>query len=694
MLKLLCARLYRILILLSMLLPLAVQAAGPADNNPLSVRAVPPAGIEIAPEVRQELLARIEAVRQQLAELDLSDQAQGLVEVFPRAVRMTLDTNMFYSAGDVQSAHQILDEAERRIQCFSQTPNLAHVLGLSNESTDAPQLIVGGFRSRIDDSIQPYGLEVPANFGTEQFSSARQQPLRLDVWLHGRSEKVSEVGFLKQRMTQFGQYAPANTIVLHPYGRYSNAFKFAGEVDVLEAIEHVQSLFPVDTSRITIRGFSMGGAGCWQLAAHYPGLWAAANPGAGFSETTKFLRVFQDEVFVPTAFQAELLHWYDCPDWTNNFRNFPTIAYSGEIDRQKQAADVMEAAFAAANMKLTHIIGPQTAHKIHPDSKREIERRLTQALAVGKPVVPKKLDLTTYSLRYNTLGWLTITGLQQHWQAARVQGELGADVARLTTSGVTDLELQFGNSDTLASPLPNAAMIDGQAPIPLDVGQAHAATTSDEIRFSFHRTTDGHWVAGKRDPQGLAKRPGLQGPIDDCFMDAFVFVAPDKTSENNAISDTPVDRWVAAELEHATAQWQRQMRGDIRVLQPSQVTAETIATCNLVLFGTPQSNSLMAKLSGQLPLTWDAEALAVGGQTYDAQTTVPVMVYPNPLNPDRYVVLNSGFTYREYAYLNNARQIPMLPDWAVVDITDGATTVLPGKIQAAGFFDETWAFRL
>jgi len=31
-----------------------------------------------------------------------------------------------------------------------------------------------------------------------------------------------------------------------------------------------------------VRGFSMGGAACWNFAVHYPGLWAAAAPGALF----------------------------------------------------------------------------------------------------------------------------------------------------------------------------------------------------------------------------------------------------------------------------------------------------------------------------------------------------------------------------------------------------------------------------
>ena len=50
---------------------------------------------------------------------------------------------------------------------------------------------------------------------------------------------------MDQRTKSKGYYSPANTIVLHPYGRYSNAFKFAGEVDVLEALEHVKGQYQV-----------------------------------------------------------------------------------------------------------------------------------------------------------------------------------------------------------------------------------------------------------------------------------------------------------------------------------------------------------------------------------------------------------------------------------------------------------------
>ena len=69
------------------------------------------------------------------------------------------------------------------------------------------------------------------------------------------------------------------------------------------------------------------------------------------------------------------------------------------------------------------------------------------------------------------------------------------------------------------------------------------------------------------------------------------------------------------------------------------------------------------------------------------------MIYPNPLNPEKYIVFNSGFTYREYDYLNNARQVPKLPDWAIIDIRQPASPRWPGGIAQAGFFDEKWQWK-
>jgi hypothetical protein len=343
-------------------------------------------------------------------------------------------------------------------------------------------------------------------------------------------------------------------------------------------------------------------------------------------------------------------------------------------------------------MTLPHVIGPNTEHKIHADSKLEIERLLSAALVEGKPAIPLTVDLTTYSLRYHQLGWLSIEGLVEHWRESRVQGEwleLEAQI-RLTTQGVNRLTLQFPElPDRPLRPV-REVQIDGQS---LSVTQQWP---SPQDKLQLIRETSGVWrVAASTEtlePTPVRKRPGLQGPIDDAFMDRFTFVGPGGRNDSTA-----VDAWTHSEFQRAAQEWKRHFRGDPPISDMSAGGPVDVGQ-NLVLFGRPSTNPMIAHVLPGLPIEWDEQWLKVNGQSYPAATHVPILIYPLPqpassgFSAEHYVVLNSGFTFREYAYLNNARQVPMLPDWAVVDITQGATFQAPGKIVAAGFFDERWKF--
>ncbi len=659
---------------------LAVSTAvadGPRDNNPNSVRPVPRPGIKPAGSGYLQLPARLKDLRARITRAALSkDPAiRALlpdVEIYYRAVSDALTYNEFFSAADVKKAGELLATGVRRAD------DLAAGRAPWTRQTG---LVVRGFVSKLDRTVQPYGLVIPASY---DFDESRRH--RLDIWFHGRGETLSEVNFIHQRSRNAGAYTPDNTIVLHPYGRYSNAFKFAGEVDVLEALADTRSRYRVDGRRISVRGFSMGGAACWQFAVHYADRWFAANPGAGFSETPEFLKFFQKETLNPTWYEKRLWHWYDCTDWAVNLAHCPTVAYSGELDIQKQAADIMEQALEAEGIDLVHVIGPGTRHAIHPDSKKEIDRRLASLSWAPRNVTPRHVVLATWTLKYNMMHWVTVEGLGEHWKGARVSADVtGRSQLKLATTNVTGLRLSFSPGFApfdIRSPV--TVTIDGtpiEAPRPLSDRSWNCRLTKQE---------DGWQVGGRVGGPGgrLRKRHNLQGPIDDAFMDSFLFVRPTGKPMHEKTG-----AWVESELQRAVVHWRKQFRGHAQIKDDTQVTDRDIAEANLVLWGDPQSNRLLAKLAESLPVSWNDGQVSVGGKSFAAGGHMPVMIYPNPLNPSRYVVLNSSFTYREYAYLNNARQVPMLPDWAIVDLSTPPGSVWPGKIIAADFFDEKWGVK-
>jgi hypothetical protein len=199
---------------------------------------------------------------------------------------------------------------------------------------------------------------------------------RLDTWFHGRSESLSEVNFLSDRQRTSGEFAPRDTIVLHLYGRFCNASKFAGEVDLFEALAAVKRQYPIDDNRILIRGFSMGGASAWHIGTHFAGLWAAVSPGAGFAETALYQKMNLNGPNAPPAWEQKLFHLYDAADYAANLFNTSTIEYHGELDPQQQAGDVMEKNMAAEGLRLIRLIGPKTEHRFHPETKIELARML------------------------------------------------------------------------------------------------------------------------------------------------------------------------------------------------------------------------------------------------------------------------------------------------------------------------------
>ncbi|MFM8905353.1 MAG: prolyl oligopeptidase family serine peptidase, partial [Verrucomicrobiota bacterium] len=523
----------------------------------------------------------------------------------------------------------------------------------------------------------PYGMVIPAGW-------ANGAPMRLDFWCHGRGETLTELAFMTERRRNVGQVPADGRLVLHLYGRYCCANKFAGEVDLWEAYEHARRSYAIDDDRLFIRGFSMGGAAVWQFGAHYADRWCGISPGAGFSETPEFLNVFQNEdVSKIPSWQKTLWGWYNASDVPVNFTNAPLVAYSGELDKQKQAADVMARELSKVGVTMTHIIGPQTAHKIHPDSMAEIERRLAQMASAGRDRMPRQVAFETFFLRYNRMHWVQIDRMESHWTKARIQADaVHAAIINVMTRNVTafTLDMPAGLSPQSRF-ITTVVKVDGQ-----DV-QTVTAGSDRSWKVSLVRK-DGRWTVGKPDDGALTKRHGVSGPIDDAVMDAFLFVSPSGKALNEKVA-----AWTKSERERAVFEWRRQFRGDAPMKADAQVTEADIASRNLVLWGDPSSNAVLARIADRLPIKWTAEGLTVDGRTYAAGEHAPVLVYPNPLNPSRYVVINSGFTYREYDYLNNARQVPKLPDWAVIDLRTPPDSMSPGKVVDAGFFDDAWGWR-
>ncbi len=634
-------------------------AASPAQNR--QPKQLPPPGVKIPDADRAELTAAVAELEKDLAPLT-AHPLYADAAVFHKAVDWALLYDEFYNAKEVATARELLKEGRARV---------AALKAGNAPWTTQTGLVVRGYRSKIDGSVQPFGVVVPTTWkGAED-----KTPRATWIWNHGRSETLTELAFIAQRMKSAGEFTPTDTFVVHPYGRYCNATKFAGEVDVFEALESARKSYPVDSKRLVNAGFSMGGASAWHLAVHHSGLWAASHAGAGFAETAEYAGVFAAGKTPPPWWEVILYRWYDATICAGNLANHPMLAYHGEQDKQGQSTQIMKRFAEKEGVKIEEFVGPGVGHKYEAGVKKELAARIDHILT-GKTPAAKPVTLIAYSSRYQIVDWVRVPNLEREWQRTEVRASVSGAEIIATTSNVRALNFTSPVPDgPPASERITRAVLDGQ---PLSASWNKAGAQFVKV--------EGRWTNGNPDG-AIRKRPELCGPIDHAFMNSFIFVKPTTAPLTPALGE-----WAKSEITHATKQWRAIFRGDAPTVDDTKVTDVQVKNSNLVLWGDPSSNAVLRRIADKLPVKWTANGVEFGGNKYDANH-VPILIFPNPLNPQRYVVLNSGFTFsRAAASGTNSLQTPKLPDWAILDISIQPDDKFPGKVVDAGFFDEQWKF--
>ena len=273
-----------------------------------------------------------------------------------------------------------------------------------------------GYTSRIDNSVQPYGLIVPKNYDASK-------PLRLDVVLHGSTRPVgmNELRFI-DRFDEGDEVNAAppekQFIELHPLGRVENCYRWAGETDVFEAIEDVCRRYNIDRDRIVLRGMSMGASGTWHLGLKHPDRFVALGPYCGYVDTHRFsetpISTFVRVGELPTH-QELGLHMLDSIDYAANAGVVPAVACMGEKDVFFQAHVIMGEAMKREGLTMVNLISPGTGHTIDPVTHAEQMRQIGEYAEKGIQRKPKELRFVTWTLKYNRCHWLQILGLKQHY---------------------------------------------------------------------------------------------------------------------------------------------------------------------------------------------------------------------------------------------------------------------------------------
>lgn len=698
---------------LSLLLVGIVPAQLRSDGATASFRgALPPKPVaDLSAEQKAALRARLDEVTAAFAAVKQHERAAD-AEIFLKAVRYALEFDEWYdkkAEDGVKKANRLLDEAAARIASLKKN---------RMPWMDGSGWKVLGFYSRIDDSPQPYAVEVPEGLETGK----RANPMW--IWLHGRGDTATDLHFIAGKLgsTKPGQFQPKGTIIVHPFGRYCNGWKSAGETDVFEAREDAVARFNVDRDRIALAGFSMGGAGAWHIGAHYPDQWACVHAGAGFVDVKRYQKLRPENM--PPWYEQKLWGMYDVPAAARNLLNVPLVVYSGEEDAQRDAAEYMSEVLAREGLTMRHHIGPGMGHKYHPEVIQTVQAEIEAYVAKGRNRFPDRIHIQARTPLHGRVHWLNLHGMEESWKEARLD-------ARVVDGGTIQIDSQNVSRIVLYPP-PQVRGGEPEAggggadpghsgPAPARGGKTKLNLIVDGTRLSapmgaevvdfenFMRPgqrlpdsfvrlikIDGQWTLHPHGqpfehtgPEG-GKPSSHPGPMDQAFMKRFLVVLPDGKSAHPA-----VDAWVEAESAHFLRRWRSLMRGDARVINAADLADPAAAAQDqgLILWGTPESNSVLAGIADRLPLKWTTDAIEMAGQSFDAKTHVPLLMYPALGSANFEVVLNTGLTFREAHDRTNSLQNPKLPDWAILDLSEPPDAERAGRVAAADFFDDRWQVR-
>jgi pimeloyl-ACP methyl ester carboxylesterase len=631
--------------------------AGPARTpTPPPIQAKPDELAKI-----KEKTAQIEALVTDLKAKHANPELVGDVEVYAHAGQMLLEyPDMFANQAAIEHAFTVLDQGIER----------GKQLQMNQPQWNQGKRQILAYTSEMDGAVLPYGVTLPENYDPSK-------PARLYVWLHGRQNTTTESEFIYSFLNRRSgtNVADQGQIQLDCFGRINGAgWHWAGEKDIFESIAAIKKRFNIDDKRIILRGFSQGGEGAWHISLHYPDRFAAAEIGAGTVSRT----AQQHPEFKPYQL-ATLRIWENISEWALNIYNLPLAGHDGENDPGQLESSLRARAqlekegfpsvgdpdyLRSQGAPGLWMVSKATGHGTSPLVRQRLDAFLKEYGDKGQSS-PDHIRFLTYTTRYNRDYWVSLDELAQQYERAEVDAQRTNDgtIYDIKTKNLTRLVLRE---------------TEHAQEIKID-DQTLKIKAGPEITLVRNGST---WKVIKNGAEsGLHKTHALQGPIDDAFLDPFLLVRPTGKPWNEEINQQALRT-----MAHFDLMWGKYFRGHPFVKDDTDVTEADMAKYHVILFGDPGSNKLIAKMNGKLPFKWTKQSVTLGGQTFAANENYPAMIYPNPLNPSKYVVLNTGLTFDDRGY-NADYGTPMWGDYAIVKVKPDAAAP---DLVTGGLFDEHW----
>lgn len=539
-----------------------------------------------------------------------------------------------------------------------------------------------GYETAFSPDPEIYSVYVP-----QWYDDSKKWPLI--VSLHGGSSNhnVWMAGLLGHELSSKEYRANFRTpftalvqedeaIIAAPQGLGQNHWMGEAQKDVQDVINDVRTYYNIDDNKIFINGLSNGAVAtfkiglenAWRFAAVLPmsGLvdWTshAAGGGADMSETL----VLKNESALTIA---------------ENAFNTKVIVTHGAKD---PGFDVSQPRQFAARLKKLGIpfvynevqnIGHHTTHILWRNM-----RILKYIREITRPETVNEVRLVMTTERSPRQFWVVLEDRINHLSPGRIR-------AVVEPSG--DVTVETANTARFTLILTEAP-IKGTPKIIVDGTVVRLGPYAVIDRITLNAVTDQEGRVSWEPWDGRTqerKRAKLSGPLGDVAWEPQVHVFGTQVEEDTEILKR------AAIL--GARSWTRdpeftQVRHP--VVADTALTPELVRERALVLYGNAKNNTVLKEIGAKLPIPIGEDYIEIRGKRLTGKDVGTKFICPNPLRPNRYLVVMAGVSAEA---VERGGNLPLfLPDYIVYNrnFKDPVQRMVLGSRKAieVGFFTEDW----
>jgi poly(3-hydroxybutyrate) depolymerase len=572
------------------------------------------------------------------------------------------------------------------------------------------------YRSPADGHLSEFGLYVPPGWDKKRrlplvvaLHGMNGRPMQMLSWLFGHDDGRDSAWQDRHPYTNFERL---DAVVVTPDGHGNAGYRELGEDDVMRVIDWAESVYPIDNSRITITGPSMGGIGAAGCALRHPDRFAASAPLCGYH--SYFLR--GDMMGRPLQpWERFLAEERSNVLWAENGAYLPLFLVHGTLDLPLENTTVLADRYDELRYDEVHDY-PDLGHNVWQTTYADLQGA-KWLVDHRRPAHPRSIRFKTSNPRWSEDDWVHIVALGR----SDAWGEVSARVEHPNAIAVSSQGVRALVLDR------DARLIDDSRPVAVTIDRTRLVFQAGEP-IAMHREEDG-WHAGAL-RAAVVKQGTVNGPIRDVFHDPLLFVWGD---------DDPTQ---ARANEETARAWSR-MRPGVRVSYPVMSDREFLALGegiqgdrSLFLVGNARSNRIVRELEPHFPIRIDGSDVVLVRSSDDTEGSMleripslasgeleggreaphssiaeleggreaphsslswtsqlgTMFIVPNPLRPTRYVVVVEGVgafgTWRSLSLPD------LLPDYVVFDDgiapARGSSVLGSGRLRIGGYFTNDW----